>query len=722
MSHKFSGKANYICAQLVDAFANAGIDTSKISNWNQFKTAFVKAGKHLEGGKKGQRYNDFTGKIAFPVFVEYLINSQLFTSHLGLHKWTSEWDLPNDDHGVDGICHLASDDNDLCTAQLKFKDNPQTFLDRNNDNAGNFYESSVEDYGVTDRGRMIWITNSLGKNKNLQEYKRVIDGFLLSKLTDNKQKLFWSPFFDAVFESALNARRQRSTYGVTSKMYTPSQNKMFSAVLSIDHLKLIEAGCGSGKGDAIGKKIEETFKNSPGSIQTVHAARLQLLGELSNRFHKDFSSQPYTEASFSSRKDWNKEGVIIGEDSNVKTFASTNHKKWVEFFEETVLPFPKANIVIYVCYASYESWAKMLLKIKEDHPKLWKKLQNRLAVQHNDEVHNLASSEKLFEDQNEDRRMSRIVKTWIPFLNSVFKETIGYSATIPDFIKNHPELFGPIVVTINQKTLQEEGVTIPLRPIVIVSDSEELNSTLNEDDKDVTFFVKAIEEEIKYCRITGIVPKMIFWAKNAVVTGYFENKIREKYPNALVGSMTAATPYKQRDDFFNKFSDSSEMSILFNYDIVSEGTDIAGATAVVVGRGLGNIKLTQIAGRPIRLYNVDRLALREGKIKPLQEKGWMKPEGRIYLYEESDSLSSSESVSDTIRYLQILNSGGLIDIEDAKFLKKPKGNEPPSEPGVMDDPDSPNPEFQDKFYQILRVQEYKTQYTQMSVNELKDMF
>jgi len=722
MTYKFSGKANRVCAQLIDAFTNAGIDSSEISTWNQFKSAFVKAGKHLNGGKKGQRYNDFTGKIAFPLFVEYLINSQLFTSHLGIHKWKSEWDLPNDDHGVDGICHLASDDDDLCTGQLKFKDNPRVFLDINDDSAGNFYMSSVEDYGVTDRGRMIWITNSLGKNKNLQDFKRVIDGFLLSKLTDNKQKLFWAPFFAAVFQAALNARRQRPTYGVTSKIYTPSQNAMFSAVLSVDDLKLIEAGCGSGKGDAIGKKIEETFKNNPGSIQTVHAARLQLLGELSNRFHKDFSSQPYIEASFSSRRDWVKEGVIIGEDANAETFASTNHKKWLTFFEETVLPFPKANFVIYVCYASYESWAKMLFKIKEDHPKLWKKIQSRLAVQHNDEVHNLAGTEKSFEDPAEDRRQSRIIKTWIPFLNSAFNETIGYSATIPDFIKNHPELFGRIAITINQKTLQEEGVTIPLRPIVIVSDSEELNSTLNEDDKDVTFFVKAIEEEIKYCRITGIVPKMIFWAKNAVVTGYFENKIREKYPNALVGSMTAATPYKQRDDFFKNFSDSTEMSVLFNYDIVSEGTDIAGATAVVLGRGLGNIKLTQIAGRPIRLYNTDRVALSKGKIKPLKEKGWAKPEGRMYLYEESDSLSSSESVSDTIRYLQTLNSGGLINIEDAKFLKKPKGNEPQGEPGVMDDPDLPSPEFQEQFYQILRVHEFKTRYTQMSINDLVEAF
>jgi hypothetical protein len=721
MSYQFSNKANYICAQLVDAFESADIDTTKISNWNQYKTAIVVAGKHLNGGKKGEVYNDFVGKIGFPLFVEYLINCQLFTDPLGIHNMVSEWDLAGDDHGVDGIANLVTDENDLCTLQLKFKDNPQTFLDRNNDNAGNFYESSVEDYGVTDRGRMIWVTNSLGKNKNLQEYKRVVDGFRISDLTNKRKKLFWEPFFDSINQSSNAARTQRPQYGITSKVYAPIQLDMFAAVLITDHLKIIEAACGSGKGDAIGKKIEETFKEKPGSIVTVKAARLQLLGELSNRFHKDFSSQPYIEASFSSRKDWTKDNVIEGTDANTKTFASTNHKKWVEFLEENVVPYPNVNLVIYVCYASYESFSKMILSLKEDK-KLWKKIKDRFEVANHDEVHNLTANEKTFENPDDDRRLSRIINKWLPFMNSVFKQTIGYSATIPDFIKNHPELFGEIKITINQKTLQEEGVTIPLRPIVIVSDSEELNLTLNEDDKDVTFFVKAIEEEIKYCRITGIVPKMIFWAKNAVVTGYFENKIREKYPNALVGSMTAATPYKQRDDFFKKFSDSSEMSILFNYDIVSEGTDIAGATAVVVGRGLGNIKLTQIAGRPIRLYNEDRVALREGKIKPLQEKGWMKPEGRIYLYEESDSLSSSESVSDTIRYLQTLNSGGLIDIEDAKFLKKPKGNEPQGEPGVMDDPDSPNPEFQDKFYQILRVQEYKTRYTQMSGIELMESF
>lgn len=721
MSYDFSGKANHICAQFVDAVASAGIDTSKISNWNQYKTAIVKAGKSLNGNKKGQIYNDFVGKIGFPLFVEYLVNSEHFTSHLGIHNMVSEWDLSGDDHGVDATVNLVTDDNDLCTCQLKFKDNPQTFLDRNNDNAGNFYEASREEFGIESRERMIWITNSLGKNNNLKEYKRVIDGFLISKLVDNKKKLFWGPFFDSVHKSAALARIQRPQYGVTHKVYAPCQVDMFNAVLDKDHLKIINAACGAGKGDAIGKKIEDTFKNKPGSIVTVKAARLQLLGELSNRFHKDFSSQPYLEASFSSRKDWTKDNVIVGEDANNKTFASTNHKKWVEWLEENIVPYPNVNLVIYVCYASYESFAKMILSLQENK-KLWKKIKDRFEVANHDEVHNLTANEKTFDNPDEDRRLSRIINKWLPFMNSVFKETIGYSATIPDFIKNHPELFGEIKHTVDQKTLQEQGVTVPLRPIVIVSDSEELNSTLIEDDKDLTFFIKAINEEINYCKITGIIPKIIVWTKSAVITGYFENKIREKYPNALVGSMTAATPYKQRTEFFNQFSSSTDMSILFNYDIVSEGTDIDGATAVVVGRGLGNIKLTQIAGRPVRLLLADRQSLRDGKITPLISNGWLKSEGRIYLYEESDSLKSTESISDTIKYLQNLNAGGLIDIEDAKFLKKPKGNDPKGEPGVMDDPDAPNPEYQEQFYQILRVQEYKTRYTQMSVSELVESF
>jgi superfamily II DNA or RNA helicase len=723
MNYKFSSKANYVCAQLVDAFEAANINSSKISNWNHYKSAIVKAGKFLNGGKKGEAYNDFTGKIGFPLFIEYLINCEHFTSHLGVHNMISEWDLAGDDHGVDGTVNLVTDANDLCTVQLKFKDNPQTFLDRNKDNAGNFYEASREEYGIESRDRMIWITSSFGKNNNLRDYTRIIDGHLIAKLVESKKKLFFMPFFKAVQEAADAARIQRPQYGVIAKEYTPCQKDMFSAVLSNDHLKIIEAACGSGKGDAIGKKIEETFKEKPGSIVTVKAARLQLLGELSNRFHKDFSSQPYLEASFSSRKDWTKDNVIQGTDANTKTFASTNHTKWVEFLDEQIAPFPHVNLVIFVCYASYESFAKMILSLQENTA-LWEKIKDRFEVANHDEVHNLTANEKTFEDPDEDRRLNRIIKKWIPFMNSVFKQTIGYSATVPEFIKNHPELFGEVKITINQKTLQEQGVTIPLHPIVIVSDSEDLNSALIEDDKDLTFFIKAINEEIKHCQLTGIVPKIIFWTKSAIITGYFENKIREKYPNVLVGSMTAATPYKQRTEFFNRFSASSEMSVLFNYDIVSEGTDIDGATAVVVGRGLGNIKLTQIAGRPVRLYNVDRTSLREKKIKPLVKDGWVKPEGRIYLYEESDSLSSTESVSDAIKYLQNLNSGGLINIEDAKFLKKPKGNEPRGEPGVMDEPDTPNPEYQKKFYDILRVQEYQTRWKAQieSLNTLDNFF
>jgi hypothetical protein len=91
----------------------------------------------------------------------------------------------------------------------------------------------------------------------------------------------------------------------------------------------------------------------------------------------------------------------------------------------------------------------------------------------------------------------------------------------------------------------------------------------------------------------------------------------------------------------------------------------------------------------------------------------------------TSSLSKSMGeATQTVKALEYIFKNNILlsDIEDAKFLKKPKGNEPQGEPGVMDDPASPNPEFQDIFYQILRVQEYKTRYTQMSGIELMESF
>jgi hypothetical protein len=714
MTYQFSGKANHICAQLYDAFTDTGIDVDKIASYQDYHNAMIKAGMHLDNGRRGQIYKDFCGKVAFPLFADYLVNCELFTDSLGIHNMISEWDLPGDDHGVDATAHLVNDDNDLVTEQLKWKANRTASIDRNDDHAGNFYEASVEEYRVTDRGRMIWITPVYNFNKNLKEYTRRIDGHRIDSLTDRKKKIFWAPFWQAVETASSNARILRPAFGQTTKVYAPCQESFFSEVLSTDYdMQVISAGCGAAKGDAIGKKMEQVFKDKPGSIVAVEAARLQLLGELSTRFHKNFSSQPYAEATFSSRRDWQKDSVIAGESANNKVFASTNPNAWVAWLEENVAPFLSQNLLIWVCYASYENFAKMLKYIEQEHPILWDQIGPRLQFEARDEVHNLTSNEKTLEsDPKEDRRMKRVLTQSIPFMNRVFAQNCGFSATVPDFVYDHSELFGPVIAGPDQATLQAQGVTVPLTPIVIVSSDEDQNQNLSDDDKDFTYFDKAFTEETKYCAQTGMIPKVIIWSRHAYTSGYYEAEFRKKYPNALVGSMTAATPYKTRADFFDKFVNSTVPAILINYDIVSEGTDIDGATAVIIGRGLGQIKLTQIGGRPIRMFGVDRVALNEGKIKPLDPTGWIKPEGRAYFYEEEDSLASTETVSESVQYLLKLQEGGLIDIKNAKFLKKPINPKPPESAGVMDDPEETVIEFQQKFFDILKKNEYRVQIKQ----------
>jgi hypothetical protein len=120
------------------------------------------------------------------------------------------------------------------------------------------------------------------------------------------------------------------------------------------------------------------------------------------------------------------------------------------------------------------------------------------------------------------------------------------------------------------------------------------------------------------------------------------------------------------------------------------------------------------------MFGPDRVALNEGKIKPLDPTGWVKPEGRAYFYEEEDSLASTETVSESVQYLLKLQEGGLIDIKNAKFLKKPINPKPPESAGVMDDPEETVIEFQQQFFDILKKHEYRTKFIKMSGEELQN--
>ena len=291
-------------------------------------------------------------------------------------------------------------------------------------------------------------------------------------------------------------------------------------------------------------------------------------------------------------------------------------------------------------------------------------------------------------------------------MNSVFKQNPGFSATIPEFIINRPTTFGAIDIFINQRTLQEEGVTVPLFPYVVVSEDTNINVENTEDDKDLSYFYKCIDSAILLCGETGLVPKIIVWTKSAVITGYFEARVREKYTGALVGSMTANTPYKERDHLIEKFRAADVLSVIFNYDIISEGTSIDGTTDTIVGRNLGQIKIIQIGGRSIRLHSIDRIAIVQKKITPLVADGWIKPNGRIWFYQESDSLESIETTNSNIALIHELNNAGVINLKDVRFVKKPKGGGEDTTENIMEDPEEPDPKFVQAFFDKLKVLQY----------------
>jgi superfamily II DNA or RNA helicase len=101
-------------------------------------------------------------------------------------------------------------------------------------------------------------------------------------------------------------------------------------------------------------------------------------------------------------------------------------------------------------------------------------------------------------------------------------------------------------------------------------------------------------------------------------------------------SLTAVTSLqermgrKRRKDLFAEFS-KCERSILFHYDVVSEGIDLPGATAILPLRELGEIKMVQAIGRVLRPTKVDRQRLADGVISVDNKAGWEKPYGWVLL-------------------------------------------------------------------------------------------
>jgi superfamily II DNA or RNA helicase len=154
------------------------------------------------------------------------------------------------------------------------------------------------------------------------------------------------------------------------------------------------------------------------------------------------------------------------------------------------------------------------------------------------------------------------------------------------------------------------------------------------------------------------------------------------YPDWDVFNVTAETPARDRQKIFKEFT-RSERAVLFNYDIISEGSDLDGASAVVLGRNVGQIKLIQIVGRVVRITIVDKEGVKTTKTLKIDDAtGWQKFFGHIYYYLETQDPESSNYYRKLKTQLNELYKQGYSSIvEDSVVIRMPTTDE-----NLLEDP------------------------------------
>jgi len=437
--------------------------------------------------------------------------------------------------------------------------------------------------------------------------------------------------------------------------------------------------------------------------------RLVLASQLSDRFYKSLPFA-YRNATFSTFREVNKQFLKEGDNANKKMFSSTNREKWIQYITDDVLSLDMPEIW-WVTYDSLYNFYRMLKQVKDNNPNLWQDLEPRLHRAMYDEFHNLSTMETFFHTTDEKKKSQRKYKTLheaLPFLNKAFSKVYYLSATVPEFVIQHPELFGEVLISIPQSRLQEEGLTIPVIPTVI--DLAEINDASTTDELDIAYFAKCIDDQLEIYNGSVIPPKVIIWSRHAYNAGSHVHELRKRYPGCKIYSLVADTPKEERDRIFDEFENSTVPVFIINYDILGEGINVDGVTASIIGRIVGEIKIVQISGRPGRMYVIDRRELESGNIEVGISDGWIKPEGIVYLAIDTNDHDSREQTIKSAEMIAEMHKEGYFKrYDEVRQVGMPKGKPVDSDPNVFQ-PDLPD---------ITLKEEYVKQMEVMNLNELR---
>jgi len=241
--------------QLQYWFKELNFDTQSIIDLpkNNLGTLLTKfGGLLLERDRKNKDddgvFADGYGKALAELFMEAYINSGRYERFTGISDYIPGFVLGLPDHGVEGQVTIKFPKPHKGTAQCKFTLNhygDRTMIERNKHKSGNFYEQSVEDYGLdaepikTRKRYMVFFGNFRTNHPNTDGYNFVLRDQL--ELVDG-DKQFWQEFFDCLKKLAATNIKQRSSNKIT--LY-PSQIEDVSKLKNVSGQD--NSSCGGGK-------------------------------------------------------------------------------------------------------------------------------------------------------------------------------------------------------------------------------------------------------------------------------------------------------------------------------------------------------------------------------------------------------------------------------------------------------------------------------------------
>jgi superfamily II DNA or RNA helicase len=351
----------------------------------------------------------------------------------------------------------------------------------------------------------------------------------------------------------------------------------------------------------------------------------------------------------------------------------------------------------------------------------WNRILDCLLDAHYDEAHNLVAAELKGDDTATSKRKTR-VQSHLMEMNNWFKRSIYWTATLKrngsQFDMNNQQVFGEVVGVVRPSESIRRGYTVPPWMIVVglgqgplISSGVDPSEELRDPDKEVTYYIRAIEDALEKCQEINIPCRLLVFTSATTYHVAFCQRIREHFAQKdkkiWCNYVEAGTPADERKTLFSEFG-SSDFSVLLNYQIVHEGINIPSCTGVILGRYMNAVSLIQAIGRARRLMPKDRDSIRHGTITPGDLANYDKPWGLVYHYldeNDADSRTAKENYKELIRELRDINDGEPWWLDRAKVDQlKPRGKRLPGyanpQPKTTDTAEA---QYEDQFAKMLYV-------------------